>query len=65
MPKKESENIMEKLMSKMVHRPSQIAQEKAKQMNKQIEKVFELDVFQRIVDNADQSTLLSDISSSS
>ena len=45
MPQQESESIMEKLMAKMVNRPTLLQQEKEKALNKQIEKVFELDSF--------------------
>ena len=44
---------MEKLMSKMVQRPTMLAQEKEKELNKRIEKVFELESFQKMVDRAD------------
>ena len=49
---------MEKLMSKMVQRPTILAQEKDKDLNKQIEKIFELDSFQKMVDRADGKSLL-------
>ena len=46
---------MEKLMSRMVQRPTQLAQQKEKELNKKIENVFELDSFQKMVDNADET----------
>lgn len=49
---------MEKLMSKMVQRPTQLAQEKDKLLNKKIEKVFELEAFQKMVEKADGKSLL-------
>jgi len=52
---------METLMSNMVQRPSLLAQARDKELNKRIEKVFELDVFQRMVEGAEQSTFLSDL----
>ena len=61
MPKKQTEQIMETLMSNMVQRPSLLAQAKDKDMNKKIEKIFELDVFQRMVEGSEQSTFLSDL----
>ena len=45
MPKAESDSIMQKMITKMVENPSSRAQEKEKEMNKKIEKVFELDSF--------------------
>jgi hypothetical protein len=55
MPKHQSEAIMEKLMSRMVQRPTQLAQKKEKELNKKIESVFELNSFQKMVDNADEN----------
>ena len=52
-------------MTKMVQRPTQLSLERDREMNKKIEKVFELDAFQRMVDNAEGSTLFSDLSSTS
>ena len=45
-------------MSKMVQRPTILAQEKDKELNKRIEKVFELESFQKMVDKADGKSLL-------
>ena len=45
LPKSQSDAIMQKMMTKMVEKPSLRAQEKEKEMNKKIEKVFELDSF--------------------
>ena len=45
MPQHESDAIMENLMERMVNRPSKIQEDKEKILNKQIEKVFELDAF--------------------
>lgn len=45
LPQSESDSIMEKLMSKMVQRPTLLAQEKDKELNKRIEKIFELESF--------------------
>ena len=53
LPQSQSDAIMEKLMTKMVQRPSLLAQEKEKELNKRIERVFELESFQKMVDNAD------------
>lgn len=55
LPAKQSEAIMEKLMSKMVQRPTQLAQQKEKELNQKIERVFELDAFQKMVDRDDDS----------
>ena len=63
MPKHESEAIMENLMQRMVNRPTKIQEEKEKVLNKQIEKVFELDAFQKMVENADHRSLKTDIMS--
>ncbi len=48
---------MEKLMSRIVAKPGLIADEK---LNAKIEKIFNVDAFQRIVENAD---IFQDISS--
>lgn len=45
-------------MSKMVQRPTQLAQEKDKLLNKKIEKVFELEAFQKMVEKAGGKSLL-------
>jgi hypothetical protein len=45
LPKSQSDAIMERLMSKMVQRPTMLALEKEKLLNKKIEKVFELESF--------------------
>jgi hypothetical protein len=58
LPQSQSDAIMEKLMSKMVQRPTLLAQEKDKELNKRIEKVFELESFQKMVDKADGKSLL-------
>ena len=58
LPQSQSDAIMEKLMSKMVQRPTILAQEKDKDLNKKIEKIFELDSFQKMVDRADGKSLL-------
>ena len=50
-------------MTKMVQKPSVLAQEREQKLNKQIEKVFELDSFQKMVDRADNNPLLRDLQS--
>lgn len=49
LPKSQSDAIMERLMAKMVQRPA-IKQDKDQDLNKRIEKVFELDCFQKMVE---------------
>ena len=45
MSKKESDEIMENLMAKMVHRPTLFHRRMEEEMNNKIEKIFELEVF--------------------
>ena len=45
MPIEETQTVMEKLMMKMMKQPSQKSQQNEKDLNKKIEKVFELDAF--------------------
>jgi len=45
LPQQETEEIMENLLTKMVHRPTLLSQQKDKAMNKKIEEVFELECF--------------------
>lgn len=52
---------MEKLVTKMVRNPTAVAQEREKQLNKKIEKVFELESFQKMVENSDENSLFLDI----
>jgi len=63
MPKSQSDAIMEKLVTKMVQNPTAIAQEREKQLNKRIEKVFELESFQKMVENSDENSLFREIQS--
>ena len=41
------------MITKMVQNPTESAKEREKAMNKKIEKIFELDSFQRMVETAD------------
>lgn len=43
--------IVEKMVTKMVNNPSNISKEREKNLNKKIEQVFELESFQRMVEN--------------
>lgn len=64
MGKKESEEIMENLMAKMVHRPTLFHRQKEEEMNTKIEKIFELELFQKLVGAANSTTMMSDVSNS-
>ena len=55
MSQKESDQIVERLVTKMVQAPTEIAKEREKALNKRIEAVFELESFQRMVESADAS----------
>lgn len=55
MSQKESDQIVERLVTKMVQAPTQHAKEREKALNKRIEAVFELESFQRMVESADAS----------
>lgn len=48
--KEETEEIMEKLMNRIVAKPNLIADDK---LNAKIEKIFNVDAFQKMVENAD------------
>ena len=48
--KEETEEIMEKLMNRIVGKPNLIADDK---LNAKIEKIFNVDAFQKMVENAD------------
>ena len=61
LPKEETERIMEDLMTKMVQRPTAQQQLREKELNKRIEKVFELESFQRMVENAEDKSFLSEL----
>lgn len=61
LPKEETERIMEDLMTKLVQRPTAQQQLREKEMNKRIEKVFELESFQRMVENAEDRSFLSEL----
>lgn len=63
MPKSQSDAIMEKLVTKMVQNPTPMAQEREQQLNKRIERVFELESFQKMVENSDENALFRDIQS--
>ena len=41
------------MIAKMVNNPTERAKEREKALNKKIEKIFELDSFQRMVENSD------------
>lgn len=57
--KEETEEIMEKLMNRIVAKPNLIADDR---LNSKIEKIFSVDAFQKMVENAD---IFQDLSSSS
>jgi hypothetical protein len=57
--KEETEEIMEKLMNRIVGKPNLIADDK---LNAKIEKIFNVEAFQKMVENAD---IFQDLSSSS
>ena len=48
--KEETEEIMEKLMNRIVAKPNLIADDR---LNAKIEKIFNVDAFQKMVENAD------------
>ncbi len=48
--KEETEEIMEKLMSRVVTKPNLIADDK---LNAKIEKIFNVEAFQKMVENAE------------
>lgn len=48
--KEETEEIMEKLMNRIVAKPNLIADDK---LNAKIEKIFNVEAFQKMVENAD------------
>ena len=53
LPQKESDEIVERLVTKLVQNPSSVAKEREKVLNKRIESVFELESFQRMVETSD------------
>ena len=55
--KEETEELMEKLVSKVVSKPSLIADDK---LNAKIERIFNVEAFQRMVERAD---MFQDVSS--
>ena len=57
--KEETEEIMEKLMNRIVAKPNLVADDK---LNAKIEKIFNVEIFQKMVENAD---IFQDLSSSS
>lgn len=57
--KEETEEVMEKLMNRIVAKPNLIADDK---LNAKIEKIFNVEAFQKMVENAD---IFQDLSSSS
>ena len=54
---------MENLITKIVNKDSDESSEKERKMNKQIEKVFELESFQKMVENSDRNSIFADIQS--
>jgi len=57
--KEETEEIMEKLMNRVVAKPNLVADDR---LNAKIEKIFSVEAFQKMVENAD---IFQDLSSSS